>query len=151
MSVAIPLERMTPEEIARLKLRYTNRNGSAEVLTSKAWAHVQLQDAEIARLRAEVERLKALTEWRPFDTAPQDGTEIIVYREDALVFTASFCESRSEEPANEHDRQWFGESTDEDGWCWFSACGDDLTGDLPTLWMPMPAPPLTQEKIDGCG
>jgi hypothetical protein len=59
MSEAIPLERMTPEEIARLKLRYTNRNGSAEVLTSKAWAHVQLQDAEIARLKAEVARKDA--------------------------------------------------------------------------------------------
>jgi hypothetical protein len=112
---------------------------------------LRAQSIEITSLREEVKRLKALTEWRPFDTAPQDGTEIIVYREDALVFTASFCESRSEEPANENDRQWFGESTDEDGWCWFSACGDDLTGDLPTLWMPMPAPPLTQEKIDGCG
>ena len=51
MSGGIPMERMTPEEIARLKLRCTNRDGSAEVLTSKAWAHITLQDAEIEKLR----------------------------------------------------------------------------------------------------
>lgn len=55
MSGGIPMERMTPEEIARLKLRCTNRDGSAEVLTSKAWAHITLQDAENAKLRAALE------------------------------------------------------------------------------------------------
>ena len=54
MSDGIPIERMTPEEIARLKLRYTNRDGSTEVLTSKAWAHITLQDAEIKKLRADI-------------------------------------------------------------------------------------------------
>ena len=54
MSGGIPMERMTPEEIARLKLRCTNRDGSAEVLTSKAWAHITLQDAEIEKLRADI-------------------------------------------------------------------------------------------------
>ena len=58
MSETIPLERMRPDEIARLKIRYTNRDGSAEVLCSKAWAHIQLQDATIASLRAEVARLR---------------------------------------------------------------------------------------------
>ena len=57
MSGGIPMERMTPEEIARLKLRCTNRDGSAEVLTSKAWAHITLQDAEIEKLRAALEPL----------------------------------------------------------------------------------------------
>jgi hypothetical protein len=59
MSETIPLERMRPDEIARLKIRYTNRDGSAEVLCSKAWAHIQLQDATIASLRAEVARKDA--------------------------------------------------------------------------------------------
>ena len=54
MSGGIPMERMTPEEIACLKLRCTNRDGSAEVLTSKAWAHITLQDAEIEKLRADI-------------------------------------------------------------------------------------------------
>ena len=64
MSDGIPMERMTPEEIARLKLRYTNRDGSAEVLCSKAWAHITLQGAEITRLTAEVEKLnKSRNKW----------------------------------------------------------------------------------------
>jgi hypothetical protein len=63
MSETIPLERMRPDEIARLKIRYTNRDGSAEVLCSKAWAHIQLQDATIASLRAEVARKDAALEW----------------------------------------------------------------------------------------
>lgn len=54
MSGGIPMERMTPEEIARLKLRCTNRDGSAEVLCSKAWAHITLQGAEIEKLRADI-------------------------------------------------------------------------------------------------
>ena len=54
MSDGIPMERMTPEEIARLKLRYTNRDGSTEVLCSKAWAHITLQGAEIEKLRADI-------------------------------------------------------------------------------------------------
>jgi len=62
MSETIPLERMRPDEISRLKIRYTNRDGSAEVLCSKAWAHIQLQDATIASLRAEVARKDAALE-----------------------------------------------------------------------------------------
>ena len=56
MNETIPLERMRPDEIERLKIRHTNRDGSAEVLTSKAWAHITLQDATIARLESEVAR-----------------------------------------------------------------------------------------------
>lgn len=52
------MEHMFPEEIARLKLRYMSRDGSAEVLCSKAWAHITLQDAEIARLKTEVSNLR---------------------------------------------------------------------------------------------
>jgi hypothetical protein len=70
-------------------------------------------------------------EWRWFETAPKDGTEIIVYRVDAGVFTAAFIP-----PEMPH-----GFDADEDDWCWFSASGEDLTGDLPTHWMPLPVPP----------
>ena len=64
--------------------------------------------------------------WKHFDSAPKDGSEIIVFREDAGVFTASFGE-------------------DDDitaGGCWFDSVGEDLTGDLPTHWQPLPAPPI---------
>jgi len=67
--------------------------------------------------------------WRDFSTAPKDGTEVQVYRVDAGVFTAHFTSPAS-----------MGASDDEEE-CWFTTGGDDLTGDLPTLWKPLSAPP----------
>jgi GTPase involved in cell partitioning and DNA repair len=49
---------MTPEDIERLRLRHINRNGSVEVLCSKAWAEITAQAEDITRLRTEVERLR---------------------------------------------------------------------------------------------
>jgi len=66
-------------------------------------------------------------QWRDFATAPTDGTEILAWREDAGAFSAFYkCD----------------DDTDEDG-CWFAVSGEDLTGDLPTCWMPYPEPPPT--------
>lgn len=67
--------------------------------------------------------------WRSFESAPKDGTQIIVWRADAGVFTA----------------QWIFDAND-DGDCgtegnWFDNTGDDLTGDLPTMWQPLPDGP----------
>jgi hypothetical protein len=127
---------MTPDDL----VERVARKIAAHVGAEKFWGLYKDTAQDIVDIAleeaAEVERLKALTEWRPFDTAPKDRTEIIVWRKDAGTFTAIFCEPISDEPVDEED------------WCWFSAGGDDLTGDLPTLWMPMPAPPLTQEKTD---
>ena len=67
MNETIPLERMRPDEIERLKIRHTNRDGSAEVLTSKAWAHITLQDATIARLEAEVDTFTAAVDYLTAD------------------------------------------------------------------------------------
>ena len=65
------MERMTPEEIDRLKLRYNNRDGSAEVLCSKAWAHIMLQVDEISCLTARVKKLNKI-----LDTAQDFFAEI---------------------------------------------------------------------------
>lgn len=70
--------------------------------------------------------------WQPFDTAPEDGSEILVWREDAGVFTAEHRPSACE------CCNWPETCGDE---LWFSAAGEDLTDDLPTHWMPLPPPP----------
>lgn len=75
----------------------------------------------------EIERLRK--PWLPFATAPQDRRDILVWRHDAGVFVARCTLSDDGE-------------TD----VWFSVGDEDLTGDLPTLWMPLPEPPETGNK-----
>ena len=67
--------------------------------------------------------------WRLFETAPKDGTTVLVYRKDAGVFEAHFV-SPSEMIVSDDDIP-----------AWFSTNGEDLTDDLPTHWIPLPAPP----------
>jgi hypothetical protein len=83
---------------------------------------------------AEIQKLPVDGDWLPFSSAPRDGTTIIVYRGDAGVFTASY-----RAPIIDDDGTL---SDDEDDWAWFDSDGEDLTGDEPTLWMAMPAPPF---------
>lgn len=71
--------------------------------------------------------------WQDFSTAPEDGSVILVFRPDAGVFTAHFVEEDAHLSSPERPPEG-----DE---FWFSTCGEDLTGDLPTHWRPLPAPP----------
>jgi hypothetical protein len=72
--------------------------------------------------------------WRLFKTAPKDGSSIVVWREDAGVFTAAFLPSAGD-PGEYGIPQYNGEE------CWFTPLGEDLSDDLPTLWQPLPGPP----------
>lgn len=76
--------------------------------------------------------------WMPFDSAPVDGSEIIVYRDDAGVFTAHFTSPM--EMIGSDD-------TDDDELRWFTIHGEDLTEDLPTHWMPLPLPPDDRTNV----
>ena len=67
--------------------------------------------------------------WRDFATAPRDGRDVLAWRSDAGVFIASCTLADDGE-------------TD----VWFSVDGEDLTGDLPSLWMPLPEPPASKVK-----
>lgn len=86
---------------------------------------------------------RLVPDWRQFESAPQDGTEILAYRPDAGVFTAVYRPGLDEG----------GQDTDE--WRWFSTDGEDLTSDLPTHWMPLPDGPVAsalqgKEGETGC-
>ena len=81
----------------------------------------------IIRLTAENEKLRAALQWQPIETAPKDGTEIIVYRPDAGVFGAFYS-----------DECWF---------CTYS--GEDFSLEPPTHWMHLPPPPALKENNDG--
>lgn len=65
-----------------------------------------------------------MTDWQPIETAPKDGTPILVWIDDHVA-----------------EVEW-----DEDGWIgvWediSSSSGDDY----PTHWMPLPEPPKVEE------
>jgi len=90
--------------------------------------------AEVERLRSELAEAKAiinnLPKWQPFATAPKDNAaDIIAWREDAGTFTVFWG------PPGLAYRDADSEQSD---WCWFDSRGEDLTGNLPTLWMPLP-------------
>ena len=57
-----------------------------------------------------------MSSWQPIETAPKDGTEILVW------------------DGNEHQILWWLDSV---GW----VGDDDFTDKLPTHWQPLPAPP----------
>ncbi|MCH6203889.1 hypothetical protein L3V16_08535 [Brucella ciceri] len=71
--------------------------------------------------------------WLPIESAPKDGTVILVYREDAGVFTAHYVEEDAHlsSPMNPPEGDFY----------WFSTSGDDLTNDMPTHWRPLPSAP----------
>ena len=65
--------------------------------------------------------------WRPFSEVKESPDPILVYRKDAGILTAQFVPPYSLDDNGEP--------------CWFTTSGEDLTGDLPSLFMPLPEPP----------
>lgn len=89
----------------------------------RPWESMGRLDREryLARSRAALEAAERAA-WRPFSEAPENGTGILVFRPDTGEFIAYFVD---------------------DGW--FSTNGEDLTGDLPTHFRPLPQPPGEEE------
>ena len=71
-----------------------------------------------------------MSEWKPIETAPKDGTLILVY-----------------EPDNEswpiRSARWSQSPYPPGRWDWFYVY-DDCLGEAPTHWMPLPSPPETK-------
>lgn len=87
-------------------------------------------------LRACAEGLEA-REWRLFDSAPERAEVIPVWRKDAGIFFAHFV-SPSEMQCGDDEEP-----------AWYTVYGDDLTGDLPTLWFCVPPPPHVAGAPEG--
>ena len=90
---------------------------------------IELLEHKLESFREENERLKAdagLIEWQPIETAPKDGTDILVMTGETM-----------------HVVRWINIHGDFDYW----AVDDNkhgpftLRGKAPTHWMPLPEPP----------
>lgn len=86
----------------------------------------------VAASAGEGTRTLSPTGWREgMRSAPTDGTEILVYRSDAGVFTAWFVSPADHVNGGAQEPSWF---THE---------GGDLTSEMPTHWMPFPELPTS--------
>jgi hypothetical protein len=121
--------------LAALNKFYTNYlNAGFEALWHRGF-HTAVDDlalngpyityAEHQRLLAEAwNALPRRDEWQPIETAPKDGTTI-------LIFVSGECETVC----------WDG------GWFlgWFDTWDDPVMAHYPTHWMPMPKPPTQKD------
>jgi hypothetical protein len=83
--------------------------------------------------------------WEPIETAPKDGSEILVWRKDCGILLARWAAASDFMTTAEMER----EATGDDEWMdepdWF--CADFISGcrldgsEAPTHWMPLPEPP----------
>ncbi len=87
---------------------------------------------EIAALRAAYAIDSAKSQWRPIESAPKDGTEIIVWL--ASDFRTAMVVS--------YDRERPGDPK----YPWRTLAGIGYAESLPTHWMPLPATPSEDEK-----
>lgn len=107
--------------------------------------------AELAALRARVAELEAGQDWQPIETAPKDGTEVIIFNP-----RWSYA-PKAKWDLIDGDEGCFGAWVLEDdfwspgvdngalGWA-----EDIEDGNMPTVWCPLPTPPASQEgQADG--
>jgi hypothetical protein len=82
-----------------------------------------------------------MADWQPIETAPKDGSEVLLYRDDAGVILGRWiapCDFLDDAELENHP-------DDRDDADWFGAdfiAGYRITNDgLPTHWQPLPEPP----------
>ena len=93
---------------------------------------------EVSRLRAEVSR-----QWQPIETAPKDGTEILLARGDRVSSGAWY---EWEETCSEYHAStgvYLGQSIQGGGAMWMSQDGGFTDEEPPTHWMPLPSAPVS--------
>lgn len=79
-------------------------------------------------------------EWKGIDSAPKDGTEIILMKA-GRVSSGSWVEWSETESHYDSTGNYIGRTTVEEGASWCSYDGGFCEDDEPTHWMPLPEPP----------
>ena len=118
--------------------------------TCAAWASAEYNQKRAETAEAEIEKLmadaapeqkgKKMSKWQPIETAPKDGTRILLYRGRDVV-CGKFCDDRfAQRPKGywEHDQERI----------WGTR---DARANAPSHWMPLPEPPdATEQKPETC-
>ncbi|ANC03989.1 hypothetical protein AB688_18480 [Pseudomonas putida] len=79
--------------------------------------------------------------WRSIETAPRDGTEIILRKGDRVTAGAWIEWVKSESHFHGTTGVYLGETEIDSGGNWHSWDGGFCDDDEPTHWQPLPAPP----------
>jgi len=104
-----------------------------EIVRRTGWLRSDCED--IARAAVTAYLAEAGDGWMPIETAPKDGTRVLLYPGGA--FTARWSEECQ-----------FGQFKTAPGWQIFE-CEDpyySVAEDEPTHWRPLPAPPAAQDR-----
>lgn len=91
----------------------------------------EMVDCFVNEATAEIERLRGLTEWQPIETAPKDGTQILL---------AGVCQAPSIDAGESSVVKGYWTDFNTGGWVWYGAAMDF------THWMPLPTPPERQDS-----
>jgi hypothetical protein len=87
----------------------------------------------------------AVTEWQPIDTAPRDGTTVIVGWDSATVWIVRAAWWRSKEDIEQMAMGGCLDADDADigWWSYIHSVTQEMLDDYraPTHWLPMPPPP----------
>lgn len=117
----------------------------------------QVSDLQCALLRSQLvaaglsSAASVVTEyqWKPIESAPKDGTEILGWRDDCGVFVVRYCSAEDFLSQREMEN-WSDDLRQSLDWfCADFAHGERLEGDLiPTHWKPLPAGPVKSVTTD---
>jgi hypothetical protein len=77
--------------------------------------------------------------WRPIETAPKDGTEILLRKEERVTSGAWVEWTKTSSEFHGTTGEYLGQSEQDGGACWASWDGGFREDDEPTRWMPLPA------------
>lgn len=82
-----------------------------------------------------------MSEWQPIDTAPKDGTEIILRRGERITSGAWIEWSKSAAEHHSTTGEYLGQIEYDSGASWASWDGGFTEEEPPTHWQLLPAPP----------
>lgn len=99
----------------------------------------------ILEAAAEIERLRAASQWQPIATAPKDGTEFIAYRDDAGPFLLRWSCAYDMMTERELEQSMMTEDEmHEPDWFFADFATGGRLNDGFTHWMPLPSPPIQE-------